>query len=152
MSCISTWWFTCPEAWSMLQRCHLWCDPGADAEFCRLHAKILWPTGPFIDLTYFFVEVSGYLSTGFGMFWSSESRPKHSNTARVLIPGTRSSPWSCAASSPRMPFCKVLTSKFALGPTSCATCCNRSWMHRCWSTWVPELFFRGSILKWSEMV
>lgn len=67
---------------------------------------------------------------------------------------TRSSPRSCRPLSPRMPSSRALSSKFALGPTSCATCCNKSWKHRCWSTWVPELFWSfsdwkiGGFLKW----
>ena len=66
---ISTWCFACPEAWSMLQRCHLWCDPGADAEFCRLHPKILWPTGPFIDLTSCFLKCLDVYLMVFDGFW-----------------------------------------------------------------------------------
>ena len=143
---ISTWCFACPEAWSMLQRCHLWCDPGADAEFCRLHPKILWPTGPFIDLTSCFFEVSWCLSNGFWWFLVVRIQAKPFQLDRK----TRSSPRSCRPLSPRMPSSRALSSKFALGPTTCATCCNRvldAPMLIYMGTWAVLIIF-GCLKNW----
>ena len=98
-----------------------------------------------------FFEASWCLSNGFWWFLVVRIQAKPFQLDRK----TRSSPRSCRPLSPRMPSSRALSSKFALGPTSCATCCNRSWMHRCWSTWVPELFWSfsdvwkiGGFLKW----